>query len=385
MNVLHVIPSLDPRSGGPVKAVQGLSEKLAERGIKVTVFATKNGGNESQIHLPSTVKSEVFSSYGPRNFAFSPSFRTAIQKHIKNFDLVHIHALWSFPEWMTSYYCQKTGVPYLVRPCGMLASYCLTYSSLQKKIYSFLVEKKNLLHAEAIHFTTQAEKDQSNGFGLTSQSAVIPLGLNVTDYSNLPPRGEFRNLHPELRGKKIILFLGRMTVRKGLDLMIQVFSQVVQKIKGAHLVIAGSDDEGYGKELKRWAEQQGIDHQVMLTGFLEGRQKFALLRDSDIFCLPSYYENFGIAIIEAMAAGLPVVISDQVNLHLEIQKAQAGFVEPCQVDRLTSALCRLLEDDQLQKTMGENGKKLVHDKYQWDVVADEVIKLYEHIARRHSR
>ena len=380
-----MIPSLDPRSGGPVKAVQGLSEKLAQRGIQVTVFATKNGGKESQINLSSTIRSEVFSSYGPRNFAFSPSFTKAVRKQIKSFDLVHIHTLWSFPEWITSYYCQRAGVPYLVRPCGMLASHCLSYGTLQKKIYSFLVERKNLNRAEAIHFTTQEEKNQSSGFGLTSKSAVIPLGLNLTDYSNLPPRGEFRKTHPSLQGKKIILFLGRMTVRKGLDLMIQVFAQVVKKVKDAHLVIAGPDDEGYGKELKSWIQQQDIDHQVTLTGFLEGRQTFALLRDSDVFCLPSYHENFGIAVIEAMAAGLPVVISDQVNLHLEIQKAQAGFVTPCQADAVTSALCQLLNDEPLCRTMGENGKKLVREKYQWDIVADEVIELYERIVRRHSR
>ena len=385
MNVLHVIPSLDPRSGGPVKAVQGLSEKLAERGIGITVFATKNGGKESQIKLSSTIKSEVFSSFGPRNFAFSPAFKNAVQKQIKNFDLVHIHTLWSFPGWVASHYCQKRGVPYVVRPCGMLASPCLAYGTLQKKVYSTLIERKNLNRAGAIHFTTQEEKNQSEAFGLTSKTAVIPLGLNLADYSNLPLRGEFRKTHPHLQNKKIILFLGRMTVRKGLDLMIQVFAEVLKKNKDAHLVIAGPDDEGYGKELKRWIQHQGIEPHITLTGFLEGRQKLALLRDADVFCLPSYHENFGIAVIEAMAAGLPVVISDHVNLHLEIQKAQAGFVAPCQMDAVTSAVCQLLENEQLRRKMGENGKKLVHEKYQWDTVADEVIELYESIARRHSR
>jgi len=368
-----------------VKAVQGLSKKLAERGVNVTIFATRNGHTETQIDLPSTIKSQVFTSYGPRNFAFSPSFRRAIRKHIKSFDLVHIHTLWNFPEWITSYYCQRARIPYLVRPCGMLASRCLAYGSLQKKIYSFFVERRNLNHADTIHFTTQEEKNQSNGFGLKSRTAVIPLGLNITDYSDLPPRGEFRKTHPDLNGKKIILFLGRMTVRKGLDLMIQSFSQVIKVVQDAHLVIAGPDDEGYGRQLKRWIHQQGIHRKITLTGFLEGRQKFALLRDSDVFCLPSYYENFGMAVIEAMAARLPIVISDRVNLHLEIQKAKAGFVEPCQIDAVASALCQLLQDEQLRKTMGENGKKLVDEKYQWDVVVGEVIQLYERIARSHSR
>ena len=142
MKVLHIIPTLDPRSGGPVKAIEGLSHTLAERGIEVTIFSTKNGHEEKQIALHSRVRSQLFHSYGPRKFAFSPSFERAIRKQIESFDIVHIHTLWSFPEWITSFYCRGAGVPYLVRPCGMLASYCLTHSSFQKKLYSFFFEKK---------------------------------------------------------------------------------------------------------------------------------------------------------------------------------------------------------------------------------------------------
>ena len=383
MKVLQVIPNLDSRSGGPVKALQGLSEKLAERGIQVTIFTTQNGHKAPPISISSEVKCEIFPSYGPGRFAFSPSFEKAVRKVIKQFDLVHIHTLWSFPVGVAGHYCRKFNVPYLVRPCGMLAPLSLSHKPFRKKIYSFLIERKNLNEAKAVHFATSAEKDLSSVFDLKTKAVVIPLGINQRDYADLPPRGEFRKKHTDLIGKKIILFLGRIVARKGIHLLVDAFSHVVQTVKDAHLVIAGPDDERLAEELKRRFHQQNLNHHVTLPGFLQGREKLALFRDSDIFCLPSYYENFGVAVIEAMAAGLPVVISDQVNISSEVQKKCAGIVVPCQAEPIASAFRRLLEDGELRKTMGQNGQKLVYEKYQWDVIVDEVIKLYESAARSH--
>lgn len=385
MKILQIVPTLDLQSGGPVQAVQELSEQLAEKGVRVTISATRNSQKQKTTPLSQKISCQLFPSWGPKNFAFSPSFQRAMRGDVKNFDLVHIHTLWSFPAAIASYYCRKYHIPYVIRPCGMLDSYCLSHHSLRKKIYGNLIEKRNLNGAHAVQFTTQEEKNRSKRYIPDSKGVVIPLGIKMENDSNLPTKGEFRKHHPHLNGKKIILFLGRINFKKGLDLLVNAFSRIIKTVREVHWIIAGPDEEGYGSQLKRWIHQKGIEEQVTLTGFVGDEKKRALLRDSDIFCLPSYQENFGLAVVEAMAAGLPVVVSNQVNIYHEIQAAQAGFVTLCDADEIAFALRRLLQDESLRKSMGQNGQRLVREKYQWDTIVEKMIQLYEGIAHNHSR
>ncbi|OGW85167.1 MAG: hypothetical protein A3C35_07180 [Omnitrophica bacterium RIFCSPHIGHO2_02_FULL_46_11] len=383
MKILQVVSELSPRMGGPAQAVLELSRVLAREGQAVSIFATDPDLKVfEQSHLRTKVTDvsiKLFKSIGWRHYYYSPSFKKELKQRVRDFDIVHIHGIWTYPTLAASRICKEAGVPYVIRPCGMLDRYCFSHHQLRKKIYYALAEQKNLTSAHAIHFTTEEERHRSSMNGLANQAVVIPLGLDLEPYLCLPPRGNFRKHYPHLEGKKIILFLGRINFKKGLDLLIDAFSAVLKETKEAHCIIAGPDDEGYGKRLKEWISEKGISEHVTVIGFVEGEAKLALFRDSDIFCLPSHQENFGIAVVEAMAAGLPVVISDQVNLYREIQSEQAGIVTGLNSSEIASAFLRLLQDDHLRETMAMNSRAYVKRNYQWDKIVKDLMRLYEHI------
>lgn len=384
MKILHVAPSLSLETGGPARAVLGFSGALARRAEKVSVFSTDDGfetGTRTPRAEPG-VNVETFRRLWPRRYFYSPDLGRRLRAEVRNFDVVHVHGLWLYPTLAACEACRQRKVPYIVRPCGMLDRYSLSHHVLRKKLYGRLIERKNLDAAAAVHFTTLEEKSRSAAFGLKSPSVVIPLGLEVSDGAALPG-GAFRSQFPEIGQRKIVLYLGRLSFKKGLDLLVEAFSELATEMPDVHWVIAGSDQENYGGKLRKWIRQKQIENRVTMIGFVEGAQKKALLRDSDVFCLPSHQENFGLAVAEAMAAGLPVVVSDQVNLHGEIHAAQAGLVTTCRAAEIRDALLRLLRDEDLRARMGENGKRLVREKFQWDRIAAELMAVYEGIAHRH--
>jgi glycosyltransferase involved in cell wall biosynthesis len=214
---------------------------------------------------------------------------------------------------------------------------------------------------------------------------VVALGLDFSAYQTLPPPGAFRERFPETGGKEIILFLGRINFKKGLDLLVQALARVVRKRRDLHLVVAGPDDDGWGVRVKGWLQQEGIADCATFTGMLLGEEKLAALRDARLFVLPSYSENFGIAVIEAMACGLPVVISDQVNIWREVEAAGAGLVTPCAVDPLAAALERLVAEADTAADMGRRGKELVARRFQWDSIALDLQAVYSGIIANYPK
>ncbi len=209
--------------------------------------------------------------------------------------------------------------------------------------------------------------------------AVAPLGIELEVYEALPPRGSFRAHHPEIGARPILLFLGRLHEKKGLDLVARAFGRCVREGLDAHLVIAGPDD-GMRASLERWLAEEGVAGRSHLAGMVEGAEKLALLADADLFLLPSRSENFGLAVVEAMAAGLPVLISDQVNLWPEVKAAGAGRVVPIDdVPRLAAAIKELLADPAALRAMGERGRHAAFANYGWEEAAARLERVYEDV------
>lgn len=389
MNILHVISNLSPRSGGPAKVVLEVSKELATCGHKITIFSIRNpeemipnpGGSEGNDSEPPGFggfgRIQLFDCVGPRNYGYSPSLTTQLVREIASFDILHLHGLWTYPTWTASRIAKKFGVPYVIRPCGMLDRYSMSHHPIRKKIYYELIEKENLKNAAAVHFTSEEECRRSDAELFRDRIVVIPLGVNLEDYRQPPEKGEFRNKYPHLKDQKIILFLGRLSFKKGLDLLICAFSELLKKMGQVHCVIAGPDDENYGRHVKRWIREEKIENHVTILGFQDRKAKTELFRDCDLFCLPSHQENFGLSVVEAMAAGLPVVISEHVNLFREIKEAGAGLVTPLESHELASALLALLSNDALRQSMGKRGKRLVEEHYQWSQVAQAWLNTYE--------
>jgi glycosyltransferase involved in cell wall biosynthesis len=201
----------------------------------------------------------------------------------------------------------------------------------------------------------------------------------MDEFASLPREGCFRAKFPETLGKTLLLFLGRIHRIKGLDRLVRAFGTVSRSLPDAHLVIAGYDSNGYAAVLRHWLEEQGLRGKFTFAGPLVGEHKLAAFRDCDLFVMPSYQENFGMAALEAMACGSPVIVSDGVYLYPEIQKAGAGLVVNGDPAGLASAIETLLRDPRLRARMGEAGRRLARDQFSAERVATQMRSVYQSV------
>lgn len=389
MKILHLIADLRPKSGGPPKVALEICKQLARKGHDVAIFTTNladHGVLDVQPNVPTQVDG-ITIYYFPfkellPGYIVSFPMAKAVREQLPNFDIIETHGLYLFHTWLTRHYCRKFGKPYLVMPHGSLNPFVRNRGVIKKAIYTQLIEKKNLDYAAGIHYTAQEEMNQAhNSLHIHSPGIVIPPGLDLSIYRDLPSRGVFRAIHPELKNKYTILFLGRINSTKGLDLLARAFGQVAALRPNAHLVIAGPEDPGYGDRVRAWLADAGVLDRVTFTGMLHGQDKLAAFVDADQFVLPSYSENFGIALVEAMACGLPVITTNKVNIWKEISTAQAGEIINCNAAELRDAILKIMDNPDLAKTYASNGQKLVAEKFNWDVIADQLISEYQKIIK----
>jgi len=389
MKILHVIASIAPRYGGPSKAVIELCRELAKVGHEVTIFTTNFDGKQNlDVPLERLVeingfKIRYFPIQWPRYYTVSLPLERALAKNTSKFDIVHIHSIYNFHTIAASHYCRRFNVPYLINPHGSLDPYLTRRHSIRKWIYTSISLQRDLDRAAAIHFKTHEEMRLTEPFEIKAPGVVVPNGIDPSEFSHLPASGLFRCKYPELKDKKIIFFLSRINFKKGLDILARAFGEVARKRDDVYLVLTGPDNEGYGTKVRAWLQEKGALGRSIFTGMLLGEKKLAALRDSDIFVLPSYTENFGLAVVEAMACGLPVIISNKVNIWREVSDGGAGIVTDCDGHQVAEAIARLLDDRNLREEMGERGKKLVEEKYTWPEVAKQMIKVYEQILENH--
>ncbi|MHB1657598.1 MAG: glycosyltransferase [Burkholderiales bacterium] len=390
LKVLHVIPYYYPAFGfgGPVTLVHYLNKALVNKNVDVTVFTTDVGikkgiENNSEI-IVDGVKVNYFRHKSFLKFlsrsGWNLSFELidSLRKRLAQFDIVHISEIWSYSAAFASYYSIKFKKPYIVSPRGSLYPYTFKKKIWKKLPYYYLIAKRILENASLIQYVTEDEKDKSHNFlKLKSNSTVIPSGIDFLEFSILPDKGELKSKFPYLKDKKIILFLSRINWIKGLDILIESFKELTETRNDLHLIIAGEDlGDGYKEIVKGWIENYGLENMVTFTGLLKGKDKLMAYVGSDVFVLPSYSENFGMVIIEAMACGTPVIISDKVGLCKEVKKCEAGFVVNTTAESLTEALKTLIDNDELRKSFSDKGKKFVQ-YYDIDNVAEIMINAYE--------
>ncbi len=364
--------------------MRALAEGLAERGITVEVVTTDDNGPE-RLHVPlgTPVKERrVVYRYFPRQTSFynsSAPLSHWLWQHTREFSVVHIHALFSYSSTAAAWIARAKSVPYVVRPLGILNHWGMRNRRPWLKRCSFeLLERRILNHAAAVQYTTRQEQLEAESLGFHAPAAVIPNPVGVGAVS---APGAFRARYPELRGKLVILFLSRLDQKKGLDLLLPAFRRLLDSVPDAKLVIAGEGAPNLVSKLRSRAAQLGLTDQVLWTGFVEGAEKWSMLAESDLSVLPSYSENFGIAAVEAMHFGLPVIVSDQVGLHSDIALHDAGLVVACKVEALTDALSRLAGDPQMRTAMGERGRRLAATRYSIEAVSRAMTDLYEGIMR----
>jgi glycosyltransferase involved in cell wall biosynthesis len=386
MKILHVLPSLNLRGGGSVVSCVELCRELARQGEDVAICASadvRSGSTEESGEAGETKVFRVAVGRGP--YGFSATLFTALRKVIRDADIVHIHGLYRFHLVVATMLCRRYEVPYVVKPHGSLDPYLFRVRRWRKVVPERFFVRPSLAHASAVHFTSQEEMTLavSTGLlgvcenGIVANGIIVREGLNLVLDDQVTP-SQFVNTHPETAGKRIVLFLGRINFKKGLDILAKAFAAACHERDDLWLVIAGPDNEGYSKKVRYWLESEGVLGRTTFTGILLGEQKQAAYQAASVFVLPSYTENFGMTIVEALNCGVPVVISTKVNIWREIVDAGAGIATECDADEVSQAILRLVDDPVTASEMGVCGRKLVQ-QYSWQAVAADMRTEYRRL------
>ena len=386
--VLHVIPSVAPVRGGPSAAVRTMTRGLARAGLDVHVATTDDGGPD-RLSMPldvPVVRDGVTYWYFRRQaraYTLSWPLFGWLGRHLAGYDLVHAHALFSWAPTAAAYWADRARVPYIVRPLGTLGRWGMRHRRRWLKRLSFrLLERRIVARAARVHYTSEQERLEAAELGVTGGGSVVPLGTDLGAFERLPPRGWLAERAPHLAGRPVVLFMSRIDPKKGLDLVIGALSALGRGDVKVVLVVAGTGTPECEAALRREAARRGVAGDIVWTGFLEGREKLAALADADLFVLPSYSENFGLAVVEAMACGVPVVISDRVGIHREVVAAGAGRVVPCEATALAGAIDRMVKDPNSKARHGARGRRLVRERFSMDAMTAGLIRMYECVRRR---
>ena len=391
LKILHVIQSLARNFGGPSTVLLNLVKAQTAAGMCVDVLSTNVDAPQGVLPVPVNRFIEQdgvrfrYSSVQFRPMLFSKDIKTHLDRHVAEYDLVHIHGLYRFPPTYAAYQARKQGVPYIIRPHGALDPYLYDKSSRSvrlKRLYERWFDLPNLHGAGAIHYTAEEERERVAFLKLRALSFVVPNGLDWEQYQVLPPRGALRTRWG-LGEAPLVLFLGRLHFKKGLDILIPAFDALRKAIPDAQLVIVGPENDDYGEKVRGWVRDRGLQTAVHFVGSLHGADVVQAYVDADVFALPSYTENFGMTVAEAMACALPVVISDQVNIHAEVAQAGAGLVTRCDAGEVADALLELLRDGERRRSMGEAGRRLVQERYTWPAIVAALAHEYEAVINRH--
>ena len=299
--------------------------------------------------------------------AWHPHLRDAVFTAVAQADIVHIHALWEEIQHQGAQCCRRLPRPCVLTPHGMLDPWSLRQKAFKKRLYLTWRLRRDLNGAAVLHFTAETERRLVAPLQLHVPTLVETLGLDLAEFQTLPEPGSFRRRYPQVGTRRIVLFLGRLHPKKGLELLIPAFAQAATA--DAVLVIAGPDADGYQAHLEKLVRAHGLTGRVVFTGMLYGADRIVALADAYLFVLPSYQENFGLAVVEALAAGTPVLISDQVNIHDQITAAGLGAVVHTRADELAAELARWLGDHELRRAAAAKARPFAWEHNDWNHIA----------------
>jgi glycosyltransferase involved in cell wall biosynthesis len=383
VNVLHVASSVDPRDGGTSAAVVGMAKAQAKAGLDVRVCSMAEPGGDLRFANELRANGVAVSIIGR---ARTP---TGLRKlwHVLNglvaqAQVVHIHALWEVIQLVASKLASRHGMPYVLSPHGMLDPWSMSQKRLKKLAYYRLFAGPMIRSATALHFATLEEQRLATPWTAATPGIVEPFGVEHTEFTRRLDSGSLSQIHPSLSGRRKILFLSRLHHKKGLDLLIPAFAEACRAEGDIMLVLVGPVSDGYAATIETLIHQSELEDRIVLVGMLTGVMKLAAYRDADLFVLPSYQENFGLVVIEALACGLPVIITEHVNLARDIEGFGVGEVVPASVEGLSKAIAKWMRCSALRQAAAEAGPQLVSERYTWDIIGPHWREHYSMIRRR---
>jgi glycosyltransferase involved in cell wall biosynthesis len=377
LRILQVVPAYYPavRYGGPIRSVHGLSVALTARGHAVHVYTTSiDGAADLDVPLDVPVNLDgVTVRYFPvralRRLCWAPTLADRLRRTIDEFDVVHLHSVFLWPTWAAAREASRAGVPYITAPRGMLVRDIIHQKNrMIKTLWINLIERTTFAHAAGVHVTAELEAEELRALHLQlPEINCIPNGVDIPTEHLPMSAGPFGHLP-----SRYALFVGRICWKKGLDRLITA----LQWIPSIPLVIAGNDDEGYRAVLEDLAKSLGVAERLIFLGPVNDSLKWALYEQAQLFVLPSYSENFGNVVAEAMAMGCPVVVSPEVGIASLVQASGAGVVTDGMPERLAAAIRGLLTDDAQRTEMGRRGRETARARLSWSGVAAQMESLY---------
>lgn len=386
MKILQIVPVFYPafKFGGPSVSIYIMNKALIRKGLNIDVITTtaglenKNYKTKNDWENLDGMRVKYLPYYFKDFYGFSPYLFIEVLKLTKEYDLVHNILVWNFPILAGCLASSLHNKPCIITTSGVFYPEAIRMRSenLKKLFYFFFL--KNYVEKTNLHFATMDEKSNMADFvNISGQSFIIPNGVDLNEYKNLPSKGSFKKKFSFLQDKKYILFLGRICFKKGLDLLVNSFSKLVKDYNDLFLVVAGPNDENYKSVIENKLKELGILDKVFFPGILYGKDKLSAFVDAELFVLSSYSENFALAAIEAMACYTPVIISNKVGTYKEVKDYNAGIVVDLNVDSLCNGIKTLLDNPDLCKTIAMNGRKLVENEYEINKVADMMINAYQ--------
>lgn len=383
MKILHCIHSLDPAIGGPLESVKQSSLVLARRGHEVEAVSLDAPTSPWSKEFPGPVH-----ALGPGrgSYGYSPHLVPWLKAHHAHYDVVIVHGIWQYNSFGVWRALRKTATPYFVFPHGMLDPWFnRTYplKHFKKLLYWPWAEFRVLRDAAAVLFTSDEERRLAReSFALyRCHEVVVNFGTAAPEVDLVSAREDFWNAFPPVRGKKFLLFLGRLHEKKGCEELIRAFAAVrnaAPPVDDLHLVFAGPcADENYLQRLKRLTNKptsEGSALPVLFTGMLTGNPKWGAFAAAEAFVLPSHQENFGIAVVEALACGKPVLLSNQVNIWREIVADGCGYVEADDLAGTRRLLERWIETSPAQRAqMSENARRCFAQRFEINRAVDSFL------------
>ena len=377
MKTLHVIPSIDPKGGGPIEGLTNITRELKSQGHSPEILS---------LDMPDVPWVKNFSipvhTLGPSytGYLYCPKLVPWLKKHAHEYDAIIVNGIWQYPSFGVWHALKDSSTPYFNFTNGMLDPwfrYEYPLKHLKKWLYWPWGQYPVLRDAKGVFFTCEEEKILAReSFWLYKCNEIVVSYGAARPPANGPElKATFLTKFPELKSKKIALFLSRIHEKKGCDVLIEAFAKVAYQDSNLHLVIAGPDQVGLKPILEQQIASFGIENKVTWTGMLQGDLKWGAFYVSDVFVLPSHQENFGIVVAESLACGKPVLISNKVNIWREIEKDSAGFVAPDTVEGTVQNFDRWLKLDKVSyEKLCENAKSSYEARFTIKKVVENLLK-----------
>lgn len=388
MKILHVIPSISPARGGTSRAIIDMVHAAIDRGIDIEI-ATTNDDGEDLLDIPlgqrilyDRIPTYFFPRFSPsisavREFAFSGAFTIWLFSNIAKYEAIHVHALFSYTSTVAMAIARLKKIPYLVTPHGLLCEWSLQQSRQKKQAYLKLIERANLDCARTIHVTCEQERDDVVALNFKSPTSILPLALTEMPVEIPNAANLLRQRLNCPADEPIILFLARLHYKKGLEYLIPALGKLGNR--RFTFVIAGNGSAAYEAEIQALVVAAKIEQRTRMVGFVEGAQKDLLIQGADLFALTSHSENFGIAVLEALIVGTPVLLTPGVGLASVVRDHDLGYVTELNIDAIAQSLDRHLSNPDRSKQLGSRARQFAIENYNWDKIAVDLIRVYQSI------